>query len=236
MGEGWQSFTAAYKETDLWIGVDRASFQAGLPRRVENWIKELRAELEAYLARDQKFLSALQPHALLPDAPALAREMAGAAGLAGVGPMAAVAGAFAQAIGRRLLEAAGVRDVLVENGGDLFLQAARNLEIGIYAGASPLSNKVGLSIAAEEMPLGICTSAGKVGHSLSFGQADAVVVKSNSAALADAYATALGNRVQSPVDIQDTLAWGSKLPGLAGVLIICGEHLGAWGQIQIIKL
>ena len=108
--------------------------------------------------------------------------------------MASVAGAMAEAFQETSLESS--TEVIVENGGDIYLATSRERVIGIYAGTSPLSIKLGIAISPEDSPLGICTSSGTVGPSLSFGKADAVCVLSKSAALADAAATAVGNVVR----------------------------------------
>ena len=107
-----------------------------------------------------------------------------AAQAAGVGPMAAVAGALAEQVGQRLLKSTS--EVIIENGGDIFIGARQILTVGVYAGGSPLSLKLGLRIDPAKGIRGICTSSGTVGHSLSFGKADAVCVLSDSCALADA--------------------------------------------------
>jgi hypothetical protein len=108
------------------------------------------------------------------------------------------------------------------------------VNIGIYAGASPLSNKLALRIRPEEMPVGVCTSSATVGPSLSLGRADAACVKSGSASLADAVATAIANRVKTKGDIGKALAFGAGIPGVLGLLIIMGEELGAWGELELI--
>jgi ApbE superfamily uncharacterized protein (UPF0280 family) len=94
---------------------------------------------------------------------------------------------------------------------------------------------VSIKVRKEEMPLGVCTSSGTVGHSLSFGCADACCVKSGSAALADAAATAIGNIVKSEKDIQNGLTTGMKIEGVLGIVIIIGGQLGAAGDIELVK-
>jgi len=143
-----------------------------------------------------------------------------------VGPMAAVAGAVAQAVGEALL--ADSKQIIVENGGDIFLHTARPRTAAIYAGASPLSGTLGIRISRLNQPLGLCTSSGTVGPSLSFGKADAAIVLAESAALADAAATALGNRVKAAADIEPALEAVSRIAGIYGLAAIIGDHLGAW--------
>ncbi len=145
--------------------------------------------------------------------------------------MAAVAGAIAESVGAELVPYSA--NVIVENGGDIYMKSRRKRTIGIYAGTSPLSGKLRLEIAGRDTPLGICTSSGTVGHSISYGRADAVVVLSPSAALADAAATAIGNIVKTPGDIPNGLELAQKIDGLRGVLIIIGDQTGIWGRVKL---
>jgi len=126
--------------------------------------------------------------------------------------------------------------VIVENGGDIFLQTKTPRVAAVYAGASPLSGKVGVRISRVGRPLGVCTSSGTVGHSLSFGRAEAAIVVAESAALADAAATALGNRVQTAEDIEPALVWLRGIKGVLGGAVVVGEKLGAWGEVELVKL
>ncbi|MEW6458575.1 MAG: UPF0280 family protein, partial [Bacillota bacterium] len=109
-------FQVVVRQTDLLIGVRRDRFTPALAREVERYVQELRRGLESYIATDPAFLHAMEPHPLRSGAPPVAADMAAAA-LAGVGPMAAVAGAIADRVGRFLARYS--RDVFVENGGDL---------------------------------------------------------------------------------------------------------------------
>ena len=224
---GLVSFTAVVKETDLYI---RA--HSDLTREALAAINEYRLPLEDYIRRHPLFLHSLEPVEVEPDAPPIVKLMAAAALQANVGPMAAVAGAFAELVGGKLLEHSP--EVIVENGGDIFIKTDRKRIIGIYAGDSPLSDKLGIEVEPVKTPQGICTSSGTVGPSLSLGLADAVVVLSRSAALADAAATAIGNRVKSADDITSALEHGQKITGVTGIVIIVGEKLGAWGDVELV--
>lgn len=226
-------FSAMYRETDLWIGVDAGSFSATLPEHIAKKIQALRQELDSYIEAQPDFFHSLVPIPPLPDAPELAKAMASAAAAGGVGPMAAVAGAFAETVGQYLCEEHGVRECIIENGGDIYLHTLRAARIAIYAGGSPLSGRLALRIKKAAMPLGVCTSSATVGPSLSFGCTDATTTLCRSAALADAYATTLGNLVRSAKDIDAALAAAQKLVGLEGCVIICGDKLGAWGKIEL---
>ncbi|MCX8126916.1 MAG: UPF0280 family protein, partial [Dehalococcoidia bacterium] len=154
--------------------------------------------------------------------------------LVGVGPMAAVAGAIAEEVGKDLLEFSP--EVIVENGGDIFMKVTKDRLGGIYAGDSPFSGRIAVRVRAADTPLGIATSSGTVGHSLSFGKADAAMVLADSACLADAAATALGNLVVSSADIVPAIEWARRIPGLRGVLVIKGGDMGMWGRVQLVLL
>lgn len=219
-------FTVTVKETDLYIRAVR-----NLQRKAYKLVLKYRSFLEGYIARNPIFLTTLEPLVVEKDAPQIARQMAEAAALVGVGPMAAVAGAIAEFVGKDLLEFSP--EIIVENGGDIFMKCLKDRVIGIYAGKSPLSGKVGLEIKWQDTPLGVCTSSGTVGHSLSFGKADAVVTVAQSAILADAAATAIGNRVSEPGDIDRALEFAKRIDGLGGVVIIKDESMGAWGNVKL---
>ena len=175
----------------------------------------------------------MEPYPVEDDAPGIVREMAEAAEKAGVGPMAAVAGTIAERVGRALLEFSP--EVIVENGGDIFLKSRKKRTVGVYAGQSPFSDRLALEIKPSETPLGICTSSGTVGHSLSLGKADAVIVLSTCTALADAAATAIGNLVKEETDIPHGLDFARGIDGLSGIIIIKNEKMALWGQVKIVR-
>jgi len=154
--------------------------------------------------------------------------------LASVGPMAAVAGAMAQSVSKDLLQLSD--EIIVENGGDIYLVTSKDRTIGIYAGQSSLSLKLGITIRAVDSPLGVCTSSGTVGPSFSLGKADAVSILAKSAALADAAATAVGNVVRKKEDIESGLERVKQIDGVLGVLIILGKNVGVWGQVNLVQL
>jgi ApbE superfamily uncharacterized protein (UPF0280 family) len=223
---GLVAFSAVVKETDLLIRARRDLTVEALQA-----IREFRAQLERHIISNPHFQASLEPVAVDMGAPNLIRDMAAAASAAGVGPMAAVAGALAEAVGMELLRFS--EDVIVENGGDIFIKSSEERLIGLYAGRSRLTGKVAFAISPEETPLGICTSSGTVGHSLSFGKADAVVAFAPSTALADAAATAIGNRVSTAGDIEKALEFAQGIAGLRGVAIVKDDNLGLHGQIRL---
>ncbi len=226
---GLVSFTVAIQETDLFI---TASIHAEHAAREA--VLTARFAIEQYAQINPAFLTSLEPLPLDEYAPDIIQDMLRAAAAAGVGPMAAVAGAIAEYTGKNILTACG--EVIVENGGDIFLRVRRDVTIGIFAGSSPLSNRIGIKLTRHDRPTGICTSSATVGPSLSFGAADAVTVLSCSASLADATATAIGNLVKQSADIGPAIDIGKNIPGIDGILIIKGDHLGAWGDLNLVQL
>lgn len=228
------SFNVTVKETDLWIAVSSSAYSENLPARVEQLILNRRQALESHLALYPHLASSLKPCLAGENAPEIFRRMVKAGNRAGVGPMAAVAGALAEEAGR-FLETLSP-EVIVENGGDIFIHVTEPVRVGIYAGSSPLSDRLALEIAPALTPLGVCTSSGTVGPSISMGRADAAVALSRSTPLADAAATALGNLVQAPADLEKALEFACATEGITGALLICGEKIAAWGEIKLKRI
>ncbi len=226
---GLCGFAARVKETDLWLMAE-----SDLSIQAVELVIELRRGLENYGVSRSGFFDSLEPLADDDLAPPLVRAMLRAGIAAGTGPMAAVAGAMAQfvAVGLRPLSKA----VAVENGGDLYLDTGRDITIGLSAGNSPFSGRLGLGVKANEQPMAIGTSSGTVGHSLSLGRADAATVIAKDAALADAAATALGNRITGAADLEKALDWAKTIPGVLGALAVVGRSIAAWGEIELVDL
>lgn len=222
-------FQVSIKETDLYLKA-----RENLEKEALDLVSFYRGQIENYILSHSDFEKSLVSLPYDHYAPLIVKEMLRASSLVGVGPMAAVAGAIAEFVGKSLLRYSS--EVIVENGGDIFVSTTEEIIVKIFAGASPLSQKIGIKVLPSEMPLGVCTSSGTVGPSLSFGKADAVTVVSPSTALADSVATAVGNRVKKADDILLTLKVAESLPGIKGAVIIVGEKMGVWGNIELLKL
>jgi ApbE superfamily uncharacterized protein (UPF0280 family) len=227
--QGLVSFTVGTQETDLFI-----TALSDLGPQARSAIHDVRTVIESYILQRPDFKTSLVPIAADQQAHEVIKSMLDAARACGVGPMAAVAGTVAEYVSRVLLEYS--TEIIVENGGDLYLNTDRELTIGIFAGPSPLSEKIGLKIAPQDMPLSLCTSSGTVGPSLSLGRADAVTVRSRSAALADAAATAIGNMICQASDIAAGIQAARKIAMLEGILIVKDDQVGAWGDMELVAL
>jgi len=226
-------FAVKVEETDLAV-------KASLPLRSETkeLVRRYRSDLLAYAGEHPRFLASLKPLNVEAEAPEVVRLMADAAGAYQVGPMAAVAGAIAELVGEGLLELldrAGVEapEVVIENGGDCYIKTNEPATVSLYAGEKSAFSGRGLRIGGGGEVRGVCTSSGTVGHSLSYGRADAVVAIASSAALADAAATAIANTIRAPEDVQRALEREKKRGKLLGLLIAAGERMGAWGELEI---
>ena len=224
---GLLSFHVSVRETDLFIRSDKDLSDAALQS-----VYKYRTFIESYIKYHPDFLTSLNPIADDNLATHIVRDMLTTSSAAGVGPMASVAGAIAEYVGLDLLDLS--HNVVIENGGDIFLKTESEINVAIFAGDSPLSYKLVLSLKSTQMPMGICTSSGTVGHSLSFGMADAVCVLSKSSTMADAAATAIGNLVRNECDIKMALERGIKIEGVRGIVIIVGEDFGAVGEVELI--
>ncbi len=219
-------------ETDLHIMA-----ATGVEEPALTLITEARTAIENYIKTHHDFLTSLVPLAEDNTAPAIIRTMLTAGRRAGVGPMAAVAGAVAEFVGRGL-ELLGHNEVIVENGGDIYVKRKKACTIAIYAGESPLSGRVGIRLQSRQMACGVCTSSASIGHSLSLGAADAAVVVAPRTAFADALATRLGNEVQGNTDdrLNRALAVVREMKDVTGAVLIAGDKLGAWGDLQLVGL
>lgn len=221
---GLRYFRVSEEQSDLAIGAVRR-----LESLAREALLEARARIEAEIALLPDFLTSFVPLAARPGAPEPVNWMYAAAAAAAVGPMAAVAGAVAQHVGRALLKHSP--EVIVENGGDIYIATRQDRLVAVFAGDSPLSLKVAVKVPPGEW--GVCTSAGRVGPSVSTGQADAAMILSKDTALADAAATALGNLLRSGHDIEMGLERVMGIGGVLGAVAVIGDRIGAAGMIEL---
>ena len=213
----------AWKEANLRVCSPREDL-------IVDELVRLRRLLEDYIDRQPEFQSSLLPIDLLPDAPEICARMAAAGRRCGVGPMAAVAGAVAEMCAEAAL-GAGAREAIVENGGDIFLAAADAVTVGLYAGDHPLSGRLALRIPPERLPLSVCSSSSRFGHSLSFGDCDLATIVARDCVLADAAATLAANSVKTEADVEPVLERVMAISGIQAVLLIKGDRVGMAGDL-----
>ena len=226
-------FCVKFLESDLWIGVDNGSYSASMESDTYAMLVDLRRSMDAYLLMDPAYKAALVSYDAGLEAPDILKEMSRVSHKTGIGPMSAVAGAVALKVADFLKSKYGVKEVIVENGGDIYAEAHNDMDIAVFAGQSPLSEKIGLHIPAADFPLGICTSSGTVGPSLSLGRADAVMIVCNDVMLADSYATAMANRIQSVNDLQPVIDRITNTPDILGAIAVKDDRMAICGQFEL---
>jgi ApbE superfamily uncharacterized protein (UPF0280 family) len=193
-------------------------------------IQRNRKKLEEYIEEFPFFQHTLQP-VNIGHGPKIAVLMAEAASKANVGPMAAVAGVLADLAVEEMLDL-GAKVAVVENGGEAFLVSDRPLKTAVQAGETQFSKRIGFEL--ETFPIGVATSSGKFSHALSFGDSDAVTVFAESAGLADAVATAVGNMIKGEnVEqvIKRGIEKGLSIDGVESILILYEDKTGIGGNL-----
>lgn len=227
--DDFRSFRVTVDTSDLYVKA-----LSSLEAETEGLIRECRSLIERSIERRPEFLKSLTPIETSPGESVVTTRMILAGRKAGVGPMAAVAGAVAEYVGRGLMNLSD--EVMIENGGDLFVFVKRDIVVGVHAGSSPFSEKIGLKIEPTAIPVGISTSSGRVGPSRSFGKADAATVLSHDPTLADAVATALGNRISGTDDLGPACQWAMSIDGITGCLAILDDKMAALGKISLVPV
>ena len=231
--EGECGFQIVIGETDLRVTAV-SPLPEGFKDALAARVRALRSELEAWIVLHPEFRHSLVPVPLscpVPP-PEIVRRMAEASAIAGVGPFAAVAGTIAQMAAESLSDRSP--DLIIENGGDIFMYSRRDRVVGLLP--DPESGVlIGLNVAASACPLALCASSATIGHSLSFGQGELVLVRSPDGALADALATALCNRLQGPGDVKAVVDYARRFVkhGLTGIFAQCGGAVGVWGDMEL---
>ncbi len=229
-------------ETYLILKTDQLEYK--LPK----FILSQRIKLKNYINIHPEFLTSFEPvlvtvehnksingiESPINEPPLIVKLMSRAGRKGNVGPMAAVAGTISQLCMGFLVEN-GAKYVIIDNGGDVALKTDKDVTVGLYAGESSLSGKLGFKIKSEKTPMGICTSSGTVGHSISFGRSDSVTVFADEASIADALATSIGNFAVGETDhdaVQNSIERAEEFKKLMrGVLVVVGENAGTLGKI-----
>jgi ApbE superfamily uncharacterized protein (UPF0280 family) len=219
----WKSYRVRVETSDLYIRADK-----DLSGPAEEIIRRFRKQIRDHIERQDTFHTSLTPVERLGGCPDIISMMYEASEQAGVGPMAAVAGAIAEMTGRELADRS--EELILENGGDIWMKLSTPAVVTIYSGGYYF-DRVALRIQSNQTPCGICTSSARVGISFSFGRADAATVIAPDAALADAIATEMCNRVQSEDDMEIAASYGMDR-GASGVVIVYRDRLAARGDVE----
>jgi ApbE superfamily uncharacterized protein (UPF0280 family) len=230
----FNSLIVRENESDLWIGISPEIEPDLIEIPIQKKLKELRSLLSGYIARFSEFGTSFDPVPICAADEKHIILMKDCSAKAGVGPMAAVAGLIAEEIGKFIQETFHPHEVIVENGGDIYLSINSELVMSIDAGTNRHFSSFGLSITPEISPLGICTSSGMFGHSTSLGKADAVTVACKSTPLADAWATSIANRIQQEGDVN--IAMELHNSDMISLICIKDEKIGVKGSLKLLTI
>jgi uncharacterized protein len=226
--DGLYSFRVQEAETDILIICD-----ADLERMAKSCVIEARKQIESCIKEYPLFETSLEPVSITGCISPIPLRMIKASQIYGVGPMAAVAGAVAQFVGEEL--SPHCSHLIVENGGDICLKSYRPVTLSIYPGEQSIfRDKLNFKLVTGGKLMGVCTSSATVGHSLSFGKADAVVTVADKTEIADAAATALCNRVKSIGDMEKVINDEVDRGVLKSLVIVMEDKTGAWGDLEFI--
>jgi len=223
----WTSFRVRIETSDLYI---RAGSDLSVPAREK--LAELRQQIRDHIETQQSFLTSFEPVERISGRPEIIDRMYLASEETGTGPMASVAGAIAESVGRAL--AAESDEIIVENGGDIWLRLKEPAAVTIFTESLFFKSRVALKVGPT-LSLGICTSSGKTGPSLSFGRADSVTVISDDAAFADAAATGTCNLVQDETSFGRALDYSFSMQKTRGVVIIHRDKMAVRGDVEITR-
>lgn len=226
-------FNIINKETDLWIGVPVNEYNIDLHKFCESKVSLYRSCLEKYIKNDPQFRESMIPLPVKQDIPHVVGLMLSAASKACVGPMAAVAGAVCEMLGRDVTDTFNLSELIIENGGDIFADVRDELLVEFYAGENQNFMNIALSIPEKSGSLGICTSSGMFGHSLSYGKADSVTVVCKSATSADALATSICNKIQNKSDIKPLLNEMKQIPEILSLIAVKDDEMGITGKFPL---
>ncbi len=222
--ERWTRFHYEQRETIVTLLCESQYQSVG-----EETLFQSRHVIENYIEQDSDFRSTHVPHTPRASAPELIRRMCREARKVGIGPMSTVAGGLASLCLKGLLWA-GAKEAIIDNGGDIALFVQEPVRVGIYGGITPI-RELAFEVEPRDEPLGICTSSGVIGPSHSYGKAHAAVVVSSNLFLADAAATALGNRVLSSNDLETCFDFLEELPEIEGALVLLDDQVAMWGDL-----
>jgi hypothetical protein len=217
------------KETDLLVLADR-----DIGAIVRNIVITERDRLEHYIAAHPSFRESMTPVKTEYAPPRIVRLMIESSRAAGVGPMAAVAGAVCEMIAAEIGDE--LHELIIENGGDCLIKSSKLRTVGIFAGDGEDQSPIGVLVRSRGLPIAVCTSSGRIGHSVSFGDSAAATVIAPSCALADAAATAVGNSVRGRDGISAALQTGRSIPGVLGVVVMRDGEMGAWGDVELVRI
>lgn len=217
----------SYRESDIYLSCNKPVDEV----KVKDLVKKYYSEVEEYAMCHPQFFASLSPLAVDENAAPIIKDMLGASGLSGIGPFSAVAGAIAWYVGKEILTYCG--EVILENGGDLFLKTKEDKRIGLYAGKDFEKGFITIKVKGRDYPFGIASSSSKIGPSLNFGRADLVTVIASTSILADTFATAFSNKIKKPQDVKKIIEEAKKCSFIEGIAVVFENKITLWGALEL---
>ena len=222
----WNTYNIKLHTSDLYIrALNDISVTAA------KLLNEARSEIEEHIKESTDFITSLEPIPEPEGSGEIVSAMYKASMKAGTGPMAAVPGAVAEYTGKHLLPFSD--EIIVENGGDIWMNIKNPVTIGIYCNNIYFRDRLAVKINKTDGPCSVCTSSSKTGHSISFGKADSATIIADCGALADAVATETCNRVKSQSHIEEAINFALSVSGVQGCIIVLGDRMAALGDIEL---
>lgn len=235
MGGRFNSLVYRYRATDIWMAYD---LNTSIPEDsilsfIDDKCRSLWKTFEDYFKIDPEYKDTFDPYDVPEDAPEVVKRLSLGSVITEVGPMAGIAGLYAEEIGKACKEHFKLNEIIVENGGDLYIDVKKTIKVSLFAGDHPLSNRIKLDIEASMCPMGLCASSGKFGHSKSLGKADLVSVACCDAVIADQYATAFANQVIHVADIEEVIEMAIEVVNLKHISIFKDKAFAIGGMVKV---
>lgn len=221
------TFEITFKESNLFIKSCK-----DLKNEAFEELYRLRRHIEDYILVSRDFVTSFVPVKYDDKAPIIVKNMMKFSQEVGVGPMACVAGAIAQEVGKSILKHCD--ECVVENGGDIFLKLNKEVQVGLFVSPKSPLNNLSIKLKHSNKPYGICASSAKIGPSLSFGSSDVSLIISNDAYFSDALATLCGNMIQNGKDLNKAVLTAKQFPKTIGCCFVCEDKMALWGDIEIL--
>jgi len=217
----------SYRESDIYLSCDKPLDE----KVVKSLIKKYYDDIASYIRSYPNFLTSLTPWEEDSFAPSIVKDMIAASKVSGIGPFSCVAGGISWYVGRDLLKYCN--ELILENGGDLFLKINEDKRVGIYLGESFSPNFITVKIKKKEFPFGIASSSSCFGHSLNFGRADLVTVIALDSLLADSFATAFSNKIKRIGDIKKVISEAKEYSFIKAVVVAFEGRIAVWGEVEL---
>ena len=235
MGGRFESLVYRYRDTDIWMAFDKDANvnKSDIISFIDKKCRRLWDIFEGYFRIDPEYKDSFEPYEVADNAPSVVKRLSLGSLITEVGPMAGIAGLYAEEIGKACKDQFGFKEVIVENGGDLYIDVEKRIKVSLFAGDHPLSNKIKLDIEPDMCPMGLCASSGKFGHSKSLGKADLVSVACFDTVMADQYATAFANQVVNVSDVEEVVDTAIEVMNLMHISVFKDKTFAIGGKIKV---